>query len=65
MQVSWQALGRPAGQIRWPTTARGDSVYRVSDITRVMEAILIGNAAAAIQGAPVTTVDFDPGENDA
>ena len=24
-----------------------------------MEAILIGNAAAAIQGAPVTTVDFD------
>lgn len=24
-----------------------------------LEAILIGNAAAAIQGAPVTTVDFD------
>jgi hypothetical protein len=24
-----------------------------------LEVILIGNAAAAIQGAPVTTVDFD------
>jgi hypothetical protein len=24
-----------------------------------LQAILIGNAAAAIQGAPVTTVDFD------
>ena len=24
-----------------------------------LEAILIGNAAAAMQGAPVTTVDFD------
>jgi hypothetical protein len=27
--------------------------------TARLEAILIGNAAAAIQGAPVTTVDFD------
>jgi len=24
-----------------------------------LEAILVGNAAAALQGAPVTTVDFD------
>ena len=24
-----------------------------------LEAILIGNAGAALQGAPVTTVDFD------
>src|SRR5262249_35295915 len=32
----------------------------VAALARVrLEAILIGNAAAAIQGAPVTTVDFD------
>jgi hypothetical protein len=32
----------------------------VAALTEVrLEAILIGNAAAAIQGAPVTTVDFD------
>ena len=32
----------------------------VAALTAVrLEAILIGNAAAAIQGAPVTTVDFD------
>src|SRR6059036_2842415 len=32
----------------------------VAALTAVrLEAIMIGNAAAAIQGAPVTTVDFD------
>jgi predicted nucleotidyltransferase len=35
-----------------------DSVMAALAETR-LEAILIGNAAAAIQGAPVTTVDFD------
>jgi hypothetical protein len=35
-----------------------ESVVAALDEVR-LEAILIGNAAAAIQGSPVTTVDFD------
>lgn len=35
-----------------------DSVVRALAEAR-LEAILIGNAAAALQGAPVTTIDFD------
>jgi hypothetical protein len=36
----------------------------LQEITRAMqecglEAVLVGNAAAALQGAPVTTIDFD------
>ncbi|HVN03267.1 MAG TPA: nucleotidyltransferase [Bryobacteraceae bacterium] len=34
------------------------TLARVLDEQR-LEAVLIGNAAAALQGAPVTTVDFD------
>jgi hypothetical protein len=35
-----------------------DSIVNALAIVR-LDAILIGNAAAAIQGSPVTTVDFD------
>jgi predicted nucleotidyltransferase len=35
-----------------------DSIVTALTVVR-LEAVLIGNAAAAIQGAPVTTVDFD------
>lgn len=35
----------------------GEIARRLNDVH--LEAVLIGNAAAALQGAPVTTVDFD------
>ena len=35
----------------------GEVARRLNDVH--LEAVLIGNAAAALQGAPVTTVDFD------
>ena len=39
-------------------TAYLERVARALRMAR-LEAILVGNAAAAIQGAPVTTIDFD------
>jgi len=39
------------------TPALAEIGRRLKDIK--LEAVLIGNAAAALQGAPVTTVDFD------
>ena len=53
----------PVGHIEWkqphmdarPLLAR---IARMLEEQR-LEAVLIGNAAAALQGAPVTTVDFD------
>jgi len=35
----------------------GEVARRLNEVN--LEAVLIGNAAAALQGAPVTTVDFD------
>jgi hypothetical protein len=50
-----------------PTTLKRDKVNAAPLLNSVvaalvevrLEAVLIGNAAAALQGAPVTTVDFD------
>jgi predicted nucleotidyltransferase len=39
------------------TPLLGDVARRLNEVH--LEAVLIGNAAAALQGAPVTTVDFD------
>jgi hypothetical protein len=38
------------------------SLARVLD-EQGLEAIMIGNAAAALHGAPVTTLDFEPGRH--
>jgi hypothetical protein len=35
-----------------------ERVARALSVAR-LEAVLVGNAGAALQGAPVTTVDFD------
>lgn len=48
----------------WPYTRQVDAAPLLAEIGRHLneirlEAVLIGNAAAALQGAPVTTVDFD------
>ncbi|HEV3141120.1 MAG TPA: hypothetical protein VGY57_11415, partial [Vicinamibacterales bacterium] len=52
---------RPSG-VRY--TAPVNATPLLAEIARAlkraaMDAVLIGNAAAALQGAPVTTVDFD------
>jgi hypothetical protein len=47
-----------------PYTSAVNAAPALSEVARAikgvaLEAVLIGNAAAALQGAPVTTVDFD------
>jgi hypothetical protein len=47
-----------------PYTSAVNAAPVLSEVARAinegaLEAVLIGNAAAALQGAPVTTVDFD------
>ena len=49
---------RPSAQIEVNAAPLLNSVVAALAEVR-LEAVLIGNAAAAIQGAPVTTVDFD------
>jgi predicted nucleotidyltransferase len=58
-----RGVGTAAGPVRY-TDAVMDAKPLLVEIGRRMlevglEAVLIGNAAAALQGAPVTTVDFD------
>ncbi len=59
----WPKLAEPPAPVNLGITKMDarpllDSVVAALAEVR-LEAILIGNAAAAIQGAPVTTVDFD------
>ena len=53
-------LGRVGRRLYWAVDAKPFLVEigaHMRDLA--LEAVLIGNAAAALQGAPVTTIDFD------
>src|SRR5437867_1558669 len=59
--------GRSIGRAGWRRSEERDAMNAYPYLARAaellqrhsLEAILVGNAAAAIQGAPVTTVDID------
>ena len=59
----YRSVGSAAAPVRY-TDAVMDAKPLLVEVGRRMhevglDAVLIGNAAAALQGAPVTTVDFD------